>query len=106
MHFWNVYSWSRSNTLRNVRHKRNVRHIRDVRPIRDVRHIYASGHMKYIIICKYKGQMIQKYAQNCCSTHRGQDKWLFVFWPFLVRFRLKFRSKNTLKNTLYDGHIF
>ena len=24
-------------------------------------------------------KMIQKYAQNCSSTLRGQDKWLFVF---------------------------
>ena len=32
--------------------------------------------------CEYAivhGQMIRKYAQNCSSTLRGRDKWLFVF---------------------------
>ena len=37
---------------------------------------------------------IQKCIQNCSSTLRGWEKWLFVFWPFLVWFRLNLGLNN------------
>ena len=40
----------------------------------------------------YKGQMIQKYAQNCSSTLRGWDKWLLVF--LVVAYMTSYKHKN------------
>ena len=60
--------------FRKFRHLRDVSHIRNVRHIRDIRHDAIDHHMH-----GYIGLMIQKYAQNCSCTHRGRDKWLFVF---------------------------